>query len=401
MNPGQRLLSLDFLRGLIMVLLAFEASGLYHHLTTAAEDTMWQGLIIQFDHHPWNGLRFWDLIQPGFMFIAGTAMAYSITKQRQQGMTWNQTFRKALRRSGWLFFWGVLDYAVRKTGLSFELWDVLTQLSFTTLVAFLIFNWSYRSQALVCVGLLLLTEVLYRFTNIPGFDQPFTDQKNFGNWMDLQLMNKINSGGWVAINCLPTAVHTIAGSMVGKFLLQQSSIKVRKPTANLDSPAADAVQGNVVAASSKQTTEGKGSDKSVLLPLIIGGLISLVAGFGLDLAGITPIIKRIATTSFTLASLGWCLWALAVCYWWIDILQHRNYLKFFTIVGMNSIFIYLFFEIVGSRWFNGYVGAVTNGLMSFVNMPELPMLIITSLCIFTLEWLLCYFLYKKKIFFRV
>jgi len=40
-------------------------------------------------------------------------------------------------------------------------------------------------------------------------------------------------------------------------------------------------------------------------------------------------------------------------------------------------------------------------LMDFINTPELPKLIITSLCIFALEWLLCYFLYRKKIFFRV
>ena len=40
-------------------------------------------------------------------------------------------------------------------------------------------------QILFSVGLLLLTEILYRFTNIAGFDQPFTDQQNFGNFMDM------------------------------------------------------------------------------------------------------------------------------------------------------------------------------------------------------------------------
>lgn len=362
MLPSSRLVSLDFLRGLIMVLLALEASGLYSHLIESSEGSAIHGLLIQLDHHPWNGLRFWDLIQPGFMFIAGTAMAYSLNKQQQAGVSWSSSFKKALRRSGWLFFWGVLDYAVRRNGLSFELWDVLTQLSFTTLVAFLVFNWSFKKQIGICVALLLLTEGLYRFMNIPGFDQPFTDQQNFGNWMDLQLMNKINKGGWVAINCIPTAVHTIAGAMAGKLLL------------------------------------GTGEK---IKPLLVWGAVCLVAGFALDLAGITPIIKRIATSSFTLASLGWCLLALAACYWWIDMLNHRRYLKFFTIVGMNSIFIYLFFEIVGSRWFNGYVGAVTNGLMKMIQMPEFAMNVITSLCIFSLEWLMCYFLYRKKIFFRV
>src|SRR5690606_23281751 len=118
-------------------------------------------------------------------------------------------------------FWGVLDYAVRKDGLSFELWNVLTQLSFTMLVAFFIFRLSVKTQMIICAGILLLTEALYRFTNVPGFDQPFTDQHNFGNYVDLLLMNKINRGGWVAINCIPTAVHTIAGALAGKLLLSE------------------------------------------------------------------------------------------------------------------------------------------------------------------------------------
>ena len=345
-----------------MVLLAMESTGLYEHVSDATENNPVHGFIQQFFHHPWNGLRFWDLIQPAFMFIAGTAMAYSLYKQQLQGLTWQQSFRKILKRCFWLFFWGVLDYAVRPTGLSFELWDVLTQLSFTTLVAFLVFKWSNLAQIIFCVGLLILTEILYRYTNIPGFDQPFIDQHNFGNYMDLQLMNKINQGGWVAINCIPTAVHTIAGALAGKLLL---------------------------------------SERNKINPLLLWSVICIVIGYTLDATGVTPIIKRIATSSFTLASLGWCLSALALCYWWIDIKNHRRYLKFFTIVGMNAIFIYLFFEIVGSRWFNEYIGKITNGLMDFASIPETPKLIITSLCIFTLEWLLCYFLYRKKIFFKL
>jgi predicted acyltransferase len=361
-TPSPRLLSLDFFRGAIMVLLALESTGLYEHLYDASEGNFLHGFFLQFFHHPWNGLRFWDLIQPGFMFIAGTAMAFSLKKQQANGMSWSQSFRKVLKRCFWLFFFGVLDYAVRPQGLSFELWDVLTQLSFTTLVAFLIFNWSIRAQVIFCIGLLLLTEVLYRFTHVPGFDQPFVDQHNFGNYVDVLLMNKINKGGWVAINCIPTAVHTIAGAIAGKLLITQ---------------------------------------RKAVGPLFLWAFICLIIGFGLDWSGVTPIIKRIATSSFTLASLGWCLLALASCYWWIDVRGHKKGLKFFTIVGMNSLFIYLFFEIVGSRWFNEYVGRITNGLMELISTPEMLKLIITSLCIFALEWMLCYFLYRKKVFFRL
>ena len=360
---SERRLSLDFMRGFIMVLLALESTGLYEHLFDATKGNMLNGLFLQFFHHPWNGLRFWDLIQPGFMYMAGVSMAYSLNKQWRNGVSWNQSFKRILKRCFWLFFWGVLDYAVRKNGLSFELWDVLTQLSFTTLVAFLIFRWSTTAQILVGVGLLLLTEILYRFTNVPGFDQPFTDQHNFGNYVDLVLMNKINPGGWVAINCIPTAVHTIAGALTGKLLLSNKKNKLRL--------------------------------------MLMWAIICLGIGYGLNFAEVTPIIKRIATSSFTLASLGWCLFGLAFCYWWIDILNHRKYLKFWTVVGMNSIFIYLFFEIVGSRWFNGYINAIVNGLLAFLNTPELLSNIIASLCIFALEWSLCYFLYRKKIFFKL
>jgi predicted acyltransferase len=345
-----------------MVLLMISSTGVYDYLYEKTTGHTFNVLIEQFVHHPWNGLRFWDLIQPSFMFMAGTAMAFSLNKQWTSGVTWRQSFKKIIKRCGWLFFWGVLDYAVRPHGLSFELWDVLTQLSFTTLVAFLIFRWNNLAQIAVCAGLLLLTEVLYRYTNMPGFNQPFTDQHNFGNYMDLLLMNKINSDGWVAINCIPTAVHTIAGALAGKLLM---------------------------------------SNKEKIRNLLLWGLGCLIVGYGLDWAGITPIIKRIATTSFTIVSLGWVLWFLAFSYWWIDIKDHRAHLKFFTIVGMNSIFIYVFFEIVGARWFNGYISAISNGIMSWFNTPEIPKFIIASCCILALEWLLCYFLYKRKIFFKL
>jgi len=362
LTPSNRLLSLDFLRGFIMVLLAMESTGLYGYLNDHSEGTAFHSFISQFEHHHWNGLHFWDLVQPSFMFMSGTAMAWSLNKQWKTGISWKQSFVKIAKRCGWLFFWGVLDYAVRPAGLSFELWDVLTQLSFTTMVAFLIFRWSNTAQIAVCVGLLLLTEVLYRFTHVPGFDQPFTDQHNFGNYVDLLLMNKINKGGWVAINCIPTAVHTIAGSLAGKLLL---------------------------------------SGKKKIPTMLVWALICFVLGFGLDWLHITPIIKKIATSAFTLASLGWCLCFLAASYWWIDIKDHRKYLLFFTVVGMNSIFIYLFFEIVGDRWFTAYIKSISNGVLGWFNTPEMLAYIIGALCVFTLEWLLCYFLYKKKIFFRL
>jgi len=364
LKSSGRLLSLDFVRGLTMVLLTLESTELYNHLMPVAEGTAMMPLLNQFFHHEWHGLHLWDLVQPVFMFVAGTAMAFSIKKQREHN-SWGVTFVKVLQRCGWLFFWGVLDYAVREKGLSFELWDVLTQLSFTTLVAFLVIDFPVAAQIGVSILCLVIPEFLYRFTHIPRFDQPFTDQHNFGNYIDVILMNKINKGGWVAINCISTSAHTICGMMAGQLLL-----------------------GNKTSAQKMKY-------------LLLSAAILFMVGFGLDLTGITPVIKKIATSSFVLVSGGWCLLFLAISYWWIDVKKHQKHLLFFTIFGMNSIFIYLFFEIVGARWFNEYILTITNGLLGFIHFPQIPAEIIGSFVIFALEFGMLYFLYRKKIFFRI
>ena len=360
----QRLASLDFLRGMTMVLLTLESTLLFDHLGPILQGTSAAPVLDQFFHHPWHGLHFWDLVQPTFMFVAGVALAFSM-KKHGQIHTWRQSFFKILKRCGWLFFWGVLDYAVRKNGLSFELWDVLTQLSFTTLVAFLIMNWSLPIQIVISGVCLIIPEFLYRYTHISGFDQPFTDQHNFGNYIDLILMNKINPGGWVAINCISTSAHTIWGVLAGKLLMSNQS----------------------------------GGQK--IRYLLLASVILFLAGYGLDWSHITPIIKRIATSSFVLVSGGYCLLFLTICYGWIDVWKHRQRLLFFNLFARNSIFIYLFFEIVGDRWFTRYILTITGGILGMMHIPSLVASVLGSLVVFSLEAGLLYFLYVKKIFFRI
>jgi len=359
-----RLASLDLLKGLTMILLALESTLLFEHLVPVVQGGWAAPFLNQFFHHPWHGLRFWDLVQPTFMFVAGVALALSTNKQRRTH-TWRQRFIKILKRCGWLFFWGVGDYAVRENGLSFELWDVLTQLSFTTLVAFLIIDWSAANQLFVSALCLVVPELLYRFIHIPGFDQPFIDQHNFGNYVDLLLMNKINPGGWVAINCISTTAHTIWGVLAGKLLLSDQSAHQK------------------------------------MKRLLMSSGILLVLGYGLDWTQITPIIKRIATSAFVLASGGWVILFLALCYWWVDVKRHRSYLLLFNLFAFNSIFIYLFNEIVADRWFTGYILTITGGLLQIIHFPVLAAGVLGSLVVFALEVGMLYFLYSKKIFFKV
>ena len=362
-STTQRLQSLDFIRGLIMILLMLEASDLYERLAQVSGGTAWAPLVDQLFHHPWNGLRFWDLIQPGFMFIAGTSMAYSLHHQQEKGVSWRQMASKVLRRSGLLLFWGIWIRSVHPDGLNLEFWNVLAQLAFTTLVAFLIFRWSVGRQVFFSLGLLVLTELLYRWVRAPGYDQPFTDQHNFGNYIDMLLVHKTSKGGWVTINCIPTACHTIWGAIAGKLLL------------------------------SKRTAAEKFGW------LGMAGLVALLAGYLLGWC-CTPIIKRIATSSFVLASGGWCLLGLALFYGWIDIRGHKRSVWVFSVVGINSLFIYLFMNTVAGG-INEYVDKVTAGYLGAFHVPALTVGIIASLLTFLVEWWLCWFMYKRKIFVKI
>ena len=133
----QRLLSLDFLRGLIMVSLMIGETGFFLKLYHASPNSFTQMLSIQFEHSEWHGLTFGiSSFTCVFMTMAGTAMAFSYNKQQQSGYTWKQSFLKVLKRSFWLLFWGILIYSVRGQHLNWQLSNVLTKLAFTTLIGF-------------------------------------------------------------------------------------------------------------------------------------------------------------------------------------------------------------------------------------------------------------------------
>ena len=53
---------------------------------------------------------------------------------------------------------------------------------------------------------------------------------------------------------------------------------------------------------------------------------------------------------------------------------------------MNSIFIYVFFEIVVSCWLDEYLNVIVNGLLSPIQLSKMSILLIASLVIFAVEW---------------
>jgi predicted acyltransferase len=129
------------------------------------------------------------------------------------------------------------------------------------------------------------------------------------------------------------------------------------------------------------------------------GGAALVLGIALHAAGITPILKWIYTSSYVLVTGGAVLIALAACYSWIDVRSHRRHLAFFTIVGTNSVFIYLFYNFVGSRWLYRFVATPCGGLLQLVSVPTAVGAVASCLVVFGIKWYLCFFLHRRKICF--
>ena len=362
-SSSNRILAIDVFRGLTMFLLVGEFTGFSSFLTHEALDGSILSMIgHQFHHHPWNGLRFWDLIQPFFMFIVGLSLPFAVSNRMKKGDNTQQIFRHILKRSAILLLLGWGLSCISSAKITFYFQNVLAQIAFTYLIAYLIMNRSIKFQLLFSLGLLLLTEALYRFFPLEGFNHPFVANENFGTWLDLQYGGANLSGHWVSINALPTAAHTIWGVIVGKLFMSDKSAQEK------------------------------------VKQLFIAGLALVVAGYLLDF--VTPIIKRIATSSFVIVSGGWSILAIAFLYWLVDIKQlNGRWTLFFGVVGMNSLFIYLFAHVGGVKFIEPILHPFTYAIFDWGGGLTAP--IVTSLLVWAALWGICYWMYKRRLFIKI
>jgi predicted acyltransferase len=360
--PG-RITSVDFFRGFTMFLLAGEATHLYNEFNKLDSGIM-RFFGTQLSHHEWHGLHFWDLIQPFFMFIVGVAIPFAVANRIKKGDSDRTITLHAIKRSFLLLFLGWALYFTDAGKLVFRFQNVLAQLSVTYLVAYLIMNKSFKFQLIFTLILLILIDLAYRFFPVEGFNHPWVNFENLGAWCNNKIEGVDKASTWATINCISTTAHTVWGVLCGKLLMSDKT----------------------------------GSKK--IQTLILAGISALILGYSLDLLNITPIIKKIATVSFVFASGGYAILVLTLCYWLIDV---KKYFimgsKFFIIVGMNSIFIYMFFEANGAGWLRRLVAPFSNLFFSWGG--EQMVNVITSLGLWTVMWYMCFWLYKNKLFIKV
>jgi predicted acyltransferase len=359
-----RVTSVDFFRGITMFLLVGESTRLYHHIESVEGSGLMDYFGRMFTHHEWHGMHFWDLIQPFFMFIVGVAIPFAVANRKKKGDSDQTIFNHALKRAFLLLFFGWALYCIEAGGIVWRFQNVLAQLAVTYLVAFLIMKKSFSFQIIFSFAVLLLIDLAYRFFPVEGFNHPWVPYENLGAWVNNKIEGVDKASIWASLNAIPTIAHTVWGVMCGLILMS-------------DRPAGKKIQ-----------------------ILVIAGAAGLVIGYALDWLNITPIIKKIATSSFVFASGGWSILALCFSYWLIDVKKvFRDGSEFFIIVGMNSIFIYLFMHVGGADIISEIFTPFTKAFFSWAG--ELAVGTITAVLVWAALWYICYWLYKQRIFFKI
>ena len=378
--------------------------------------SFWSRWARQMDHVPWVGCAVWDLIQPAFMFMVGVAIPFSYARREQAEASRGRVLGHAVRRAVVLVLLGIFLMSAWDAQTNFSFVEVLTQIGLGYVFVVLLRNRGMRVQSAVVLAILAGYWALFLAypARAPcthgrpgaGFDYAGRELKqgwplldgmaahwnknaNFAAWFDQWFLNlfprekpfTFNEGGYQTLNFVPSIATMIFGLMAGELLRSRRSPKLK------------------------------------LAALALAGLLLLAAGWT---AGetICPIVKRIWTPSWVLFSGAWVVWILAAFYAVIDVAApsnctRRRWAMPLVVVGMNPMAMYLMWFLTGPWvWrmltihFGGLVqSSAAQAALGLVfgaggfNPYYLP--IVQSLSVLLVLWLVCYWMYRQKIFVRI
>ncbi len=393
-----RLVSLDAYRGFVMILLAASGFSLSTVAGNFKGNPFWDFVGYQFGHCDWRGCSFWDLIQPSFMFMVGVAIPYSRASRKARGESDRRILFHTVIRSLALVLLGVFLMSVYKKSTNWTFVNVLTQIGLGYTFVALLCGRGLRAQLIALGSILLGTWLLYVAYPAPGPDYPwasvgvpegferytglaahFNKNANIGHRIDLWFLNlfprdepfAFNGGGYATINFIPSMATMLLGLMAGELL------------------------------------RGPKEPKEKLLALVRGGLACLAFGAVADPAilpflgdaglwCLCPVVKRIWTPSFAVFCSGWTLLMLAGFYGAIDILGRSRWTFVFVVVGMNSIAMYCMGMTLKGWVSNTFRTHLGRQVFAGTFGPVLQ-----SAAVLAVFWLVCFWMYRRKIFLRI
>lgn len=361
-EPEKRLHSLDALRGFDM----FWITGGGYLATIIAQMTGTEWLGHQMHHVEWAGFRFEDLIFPLFMFIAGVAVPFSIGSKLEKNVPKRRLFSKIVKRLIILIVLGILYNGTFQNGFSEgRIASVLGQIGIGYFFAALIYLYfpEVKSRIFWLAGILTGFGIIQLLIPVPGVGAGvLTPEGCINGYIDRLFLPGHLYGGVYdpeGILCSLSATGvTLMGTIAGNILRNRKTSDWRKI--------------------GYMTATG-------------AGLIVLALLF----STFYPIIKKCWTSTFNMLTGGIGFILMALFYLVIDHWKFKGWAFYFKIIGMNSIFVYLFHRIIDTHQITVFfVGWLANPLG---NASEFFL----ALCELGLIWVLLYFMYRKKIFLRV
>jgi predicted acyltransferase len=133
--------------------------------------------------------------------------------------------------------------------------------------------------------------------------------------------------------------------------------------------------------------------------LVVAGAIAVSCGWLLGVTGICPVVKRIWTPSWVLFSDGLAFLFLAGFYLVIDIWNRRAWAFPLVVVGMNSIAAYLIAHLWAGFVFEALPRHFGRGWIELFGKPYEPLIL--GAAVLTVEWLILYWMNRRKIFLRI
>lgn len=344
--PRPRIVAIDALRGFIMFWIvggdAFMAA-----LAKAMPDGMVQSLAWQLSHRPWEGVNFYDLIFPSFIFVVGVSLVFSLGQTIAHAGRW-VALRRLVCRSALLFLLGLLVYGGLAKGWNQVRWvGVLQRIALCYLVAGASFT-VLRLRGLVALLAFLLISYWVAMTFVP-FREFNVEAKHL-------VQASVMSGGRSPAELFAETRSYVSGRFEDGLNVAQHLDFQYLPGKRWDgaydpegilstAPAIATCLLGVLAGLLLRSPEVSGRRKVCFL--IAAGLAGIVLG---ELWGLQfPVIKKIWTSSFVLVAGGWSALFLAFFYYLIDVRGWVRWCLPLRWFGMNSIAIYLVYHLVSFR----------------------------------------------------
>lgn len=157
-------------------------------------------------------------------------------------------------------------------------------------------------------------------------------------------------------------------------------------------PAIVTTMGGVFVGELVRSDRFSGGRKTLLMlgAAVVSGLLSW------GWSPFCPVVKKLWTSTFVLAAWSYSLACFAVFYWVIDVLRVRKWTVILRVIGVNSILIYFLRILVD---FHKPANFFFHALAEQIGGPWTA--VIDNVAYILIVWLVMFFLYRKKVFWRV